>query len=95
LTCNVANVWLPADHAAGEVQVVVAAEVPVQARVDMQEIASQLKGVMASLADVEKIASALQADAVASGKVMLKTICTCVMHQVADSAANSTSGIAR
>ncbi len=35
----------------------------------MHEIAAQLKGVMASLADVEKIAGALQADSEASKKV--------------------------
>lgn len=37
---------------------------------DMQEIAAQLKGVMASLADVERIAGALQADTTASRKVL-------------------------
>ncbi len=36
---------------------------------DMHAIAAQLKGVMASLADVEKIAGALQADSEASRKV--------------------------
>ncbi|BDA42294.1 hypothetical protein COCOBI_03-1810 [Coccomyxa sp. Obi] len=39
---------------------------------DMHEVAAQLKGMMASLADVEKIAGALQADNEASRKLMEK-----------------------
>ncbi len=44
---------------------------------DLQEIALQLKGVMASLADVEKIAGALQADTDASRKVQRPISDTC------------------
>lgn len=41
----------------------------------MHEVAAQLKGMMASLADVEKIAGALQADNEASRKVkVLETV---------------------
>lgn len=40
-----------------------------QRTMDMHEIAAQLKGMLASLADVEKIAGALQADNEASRKV--------------------------